>query len=66
MHFDAYDTVIGEYGMEEANGDLEIPWELAGHGQIATGIITSCQEFRPAFVRSSVVMDWIEHGYVLL
>ena len=65
MHSDAYDIVIGDYGME-ADGDLEIPWEPAGHGQIATGSITSCQEFWRTFVRSSVVMDWIEHGYALL
>ena len=44
----------------------DIPWEPTGHGEIATGSVTSCQEFWRTSVRSSVVMEWIEHGYALL
>ena len=44
----------------------DIPCEPAGHGEIATGSVTSCLEFWRTFVRSSVAMEWIEHGYALL
>ncbi len=44
----------------------DIPWEPAGNGQIATGSVTNCEEIWRTFVRSSVVMVWIEHGYMLL
>jgi hypothetical protein len=54
------------FGEDEAAEDAELPWEPAEHGQIATGSISSCQEFLRSFVRSSVVMDLIEHGYALL
>ncbi len=46
--------------------EAELPWEPEGHGQIATGSVSSCQEFWRSFVRSSVVIGWIEHGYALL
>ena len=52
--------------MEEEDTEMDIPCEPAGHGEIATGSVTSCKEFWRTFVRSSVVMDWIEHGYALL
>ena len=52
--------------MEEEDTEMDIPCEPAGHGEIATGSITSCKEFWRTFVRNSVVMDWIEHGYALL
>jgi len=58
--------VIGDSGMEEVDGDTNIPQMLACHGHIATGSVTSCQEFWRTFVRISMVMDWIEHGYALL
>jgi hypothetical protein len=56
----------GNFGEDEAAEDAEFPWEPAGHGQIATCSVSSCQEFWRSFVRSSVVMIWIEHGYALL
>jgi hypothetical protein len=34
-----------------------------GHGAIATGSITKCQEFSQTLVRSPVVMTCIEEGY---
>ncbi len=37
-----------------------------GHRLIATGSVQSCKEFWRTFVRSTVVMDWIENGYRLL
>ncbi len=46
--------------------DAELPWEPAGHGQIATCSVSSCKEFWRFFVRSPVVLEWIEHGYALL
>ena len=46
--------------------DTDLPCEPAGHGIIATGSVESCKEFWRTFVRSSVVMDWIENGYQLL
>ncbi len=46
--------------------DDELPCEPAGHGVIATGSVQSCKEFWRNFVRSTVVMDWIENGYRLL
>ena len=52
--------------MDEEEDTEDIPWEPAGYGQIAIGSVTSCKEFWRTFVRSSVVMDWIEHGYALL
>ncbi len=53
-------------GFENAEGDDELPWEPAGHGTIAAGSITKCQEFWRTFVRSPVVMTWIEEGFRLL
>jgi hypothetical protein len=52
--------------IDNAEGDVELPWEPAGHGAIATCGITKCQEFWRTFVRSPVVMSWIEEGYRLL
>ena len=46
--------------------DEEMPCEPAGHGEIATGSVSSCASFWRTFVRSPVVMQWIEHGYRLL
>jgi hypothetical protein len=43
-----------------------LPWEPAGHGETATVSVRSCKEFWRTFVRSSVVMQWIEEGYRLL
>ena len=51
---------VGGYGLEEEECEEDIlPWEPAGHGQIATDNETICQEFWRTFVRNSVVMDWI-------
>ena len=55
-----------DYGDEEEAEDAELSWEPAGHGQIATGSVNNCQEFWRSFVKRSVLMDWIEHGYALL
>ncbi len=52
--------------MEEEDTEIDIPCEPAGHGEIATSSVTSCKEFWRTFVRNSVVMGWIEHGYALL
>jgi hypothetical protein len=53
--------------IDNAEGDDdELPWEPAGHGDIATGSINKCQEFWRTFVRGPVVMSWIEEGYRLL
>ena len=41
-------------------GEEELPWELVGHGAIATNNITECKEFWRTFVRNPVVMNWIE------
>ena len=46
--------VIGDYEMEEAYGDMDIPWEPADHGQNATGGITGCRKFWRIFVRNSL------------
>ena len=46
--------------------DVELPCEPAGHGEIATGSVSSCSPFWRTFVRSPVVMQWIEYGYRLL
>ncbi len=46
--------------------EFELPCEPAGHGEIATANVLSCAQFWRTFVRSSVVMQWIEHGYRLL
>ncbi len=56
----------GDYVEDEAAEDAELPCEPAGHGQIATGSVSNYQEFWRSFVRSSVVMVWIEHGYALI
>jgi hypothetical protein len=52
--------------VDNAEGEDELPWGPAGHGAIATGNIIKCQEFWRTFVRSPVVMSWIEEGYHLL
>ncbi len=57
---------VGSFGIDEEAEYLDISWELVDRGDIPTGSVTSCQVFRCSFVRSSVVMDWIEHGYALL
>jgi hypothetical protein len=63
MHLSHVGWDCGEEGAAE---DAELSWEPVGHGQIATGIVSSCKEFWRSFIRSSVVMDWIEHGDALL
>ncbi len=52
--------------IDNAEGDVELPWEPVGHGAITTSSITKSQEFWRTFVRSPVVMSWIEEGYRLL
>jgi hypothetical protein len=46
--------------------DEELPCEPAGHGEIATGSVSSCSQFWRSFVRSFVVMHWIESDYRLM
>jgi hypothetical protein len=36
---------VGGYGIEEEECEEDIPWEPAGHGEIATGSVTICQDF---------------------
>ena len=45
---------------------MDLPCEPAGHGEIATGSVSSCSPFWRTFVRSLVVIQWIEHSYRLL
>ena len=53
-------------GSENVEGEEELTWELASQGAIATCSILTCKEFWRPFVRSPVVMNWIEEGYRLL
>ena len=46
--------------------DEKLPFEPAGNGEIATGSVSICSPFWRTFVRSFVVMQWIEYGYRLL
>ncbi len=48
---------VGGYGINEAEEEIGIPWELPGHGQIAKGRVTICQEFWRTFVHNSVAME---------
>ena len=54
------------YGMQDIAEDFGLPWEPARHGEIATGSVSKCKEFWRTFVTSSVMMEWIQHGYALL
>jgi len=69
-HNDASDgsvlAVIGRWDSGADQDDNDLPCEPAGHGVIATESVESCKEFWRIFVRSSVVMDWIEKRYQLL
>ncbi len=47
-------------GIENVEGEEDLSWEPARHGTIATGSITKCKEFWRTFIRSPVVMKWIE------
>ncbi len=53
-------------GSGKVEGEEELPWELASHGAITTGNITKYKELWRTFVRSPVVMNWIEKCYRLL
>ena len=53
-------------GMGEEEMEDEMPCEPTGHGEIATGSVSTCSPFWRTFVRSYVVMVWIEDGYRLL
>ena len=46
--------------------DEELPCEPAGHGEIATGSVSSCSLSWRSFVRIHVAMHWIEDKYRLL
>ena len=46
--------------------DFGSSFEPAGSMPVATGSVTQCAAFWRTFVRSNVVMDWIENGYRLL
>ncbi len=50
----------------EDPSDTDIPCEPVGHGEIATGSVESCKDYWRSFLRSSVVMEWVEYGYPLL
>ncbi len=52
---------LGCYKSEDPSY-TDFPCESVGHGEIATGSVESCKEFWRSFLRSSVVMDWVEHG----
>ena len=54
----------GHGGEEVFEGEL--PYKPAGHGEIAVGSVSACSPFWRTFVRSSVVMQWIEEGYRML
>ena len=49
---------------EERNGDM--PCEPAGYWEITIGSVSNYAAFWRIFVRSSVVMDWIEEGYRMM
>ncbi len=51
--------------MEEWTSDPELSCEPVGSGPIATGSVKKNAAFWRTFVRSSVVMSWIDHGYEL-
>ena len=55
-----------DVGDEDEVWDDDMPCEPAGHGEIAVGSVSRCAAFWRTFVRSSVVMDWIEEGYRML
>ena len=44
----------------------DVPFEPAGSEPLAIGSITKCASFWRTFVKSRVVMDWIDNGYRLL
>ena len=46
--------------------DEELPCEPAGHGEITTGSVSISSPFWRTFVRSYMVMQWIEYGYRML
>ena len=60
-----YTSGPGE-ALSEEDSEGVLPHEPSGHGEIATGSVTSCAAFWRTFVRSTVVLDWIENGYQLL
>ena len=64
MHVDGFVSVcvFGRWDSAEEVEELDMPCEPAGYGAIATGSVQNCKEFRRSFVRSALVMDWIENG----
>ena len=52
--------------LSDAEEDLDGAYEPAGSEPVATGRVSECASFWRSFVRSGVVMDWIENGYRLL
>ena len=58
--------MLGCWDSAEDLDEGVLPCEPVGHGVIATGSVQSCSQFWRTFVRSPVVMDWIEEGYQLL
>ena len=50
----------------EGAWENELPCEPAGHGEITTGSVSSCSPFWRAFVRSFILMQWIEDNYRLM
>ena len=53
-------------GDDEEESEEELLCEPAGNGEIAMGSVTRCSPFWRTFVRSFVVMRWIEDDYRLL
>jgi glyoxylate carboligase len=58
--------MFGRWDSAEEVEETELPWELAGHGALATGSVHDCKELLRTYVRSSVAMNSSERGYQLL
>ncbi len=50
----------------DADWEIDVHFEPAGSEPLATCNVTKCAALLRAFVKSPVVMDWIDNGYMLL
>jgi len=51
---------------DDVDRELDVPFELAGSEPLATGNVTKCAAISRTFIKSPIVMDWIDNGYMLL
>ena len=47
---------------DDADWELDVPFEPAGSEPLATGNVTKCATFWRTLVKSPIVMDWIDNG----